>query len=97
MPSTPPGIGQPTRETGTGREDRGQRGNKWWTLVAACLGTFVLLDITIVNVALPDIQRVLHSSFADLQCVVDAYALTWRRSCSRRAASRTSTAAACCT
>ena len=30
MPSTPPGIGQTTRETGTGREDRGQRGNKWY-------------------------------------------------------------------
>jgi EmrB/QacA subfamily drug resistance transporter len=77
MPSTPPDIGQPAREARTGREDRGQRGNKWWTLVAVCLGTFMLLlDITIVNVALPDIQRALHSSFADLQWVVDAYALT---------------------
>src|SRR6201993_3080668 len=76
MPSTPPDIGQPAREAGTGREDRGQRGSKWWTLVAVCLGTFMLLlDITIVNVALPDIQRALHSSFADLQWVVDAYAL----------------------
>ena len=54
-----------------------QRGNKWWTLVAVCLGTFMLLlDITIVNVALPDIQLALHSSFSDLQWVVDAYALT---------------------
>ena len=54
-----------------------QRGNKWWTLVAVCLGTFMLLlDITIVNVALPDIQNALHSSFSDLQWVVDAYALT---------------------
>src|SRR5258707_10796929 len=60
-----------------GGEDPGQRGNKWWTLVAVCLGTFMLLlDITIVTVALPDIQRALHSSFADLQWVVDAYALT---------------------
>ncbi|MGH3744869.1 MAG: MFS transporter, partial [Mycobacteriales bacterium] len=51
--------------------------NKWWTLVAVCLGTFMLLlDITIVNVALPDIQDSLHASFADLQWVVDAYALT---------------------
>ena len=42
-----------------------------------CLGTFMLLlDITIVNVALPDIQRALNSSFSDLQWVVDAYALT---------------------
>src|SRR5271157_880337 len=55
----------------------GQRGNKWWTLVAVCLGTFMLLlDITIVNVALPDIQLALHSSFSGLQWIVDAYALT---------------------
>ncbi|HUK68477.1 MAG TPA: MFS transporter [Streptosporangiaceae bacterium] len=51
--------------------------NKWWTLVAVCLGTFMLLlDITIVNVALPDIQQALHSSFSGLQWVVDAYALS---------------------
>ncbi|MYS21390.1 drug resistance transporter, EmrB/QacA subfamily [Streptomyces sp. DvalAA-14] len=51
--------------------------NRWWTLTAVCLGTFMLLlDITIVNVALPDIQDVLHASFSDLQWVVDAYALT---------------------
>lgn len=50
---------------------------KWWTLIAVCTGTFMLLlDITVVNVALPDIQLSLHSSFADLQWVVDAYALT---------------------
>src|SRR3954465_13147470 len=47
------------------------------TLVAVCLGTFMLLlDITIVNVALPDIQTSLNASFSDLQWVVDAYALT---------------------
>jgi EmrB/QacA subfamily drug resistance transporter len=47
------------------------------TLVAVCLGTFMLLlDITIVNVALPDIQTSLKASFSDLQWVVDAYALT---------------------
>ena len=57
--------------------DPARRGNKWWTLVAVCLGTFMLLlDITIVNVALPDIQRALNSSFSDLQWIVDAYALT---------------------
>jgi len=57
--------------------DPGQRGNKWWTLTAVCLGTFMLLlDVTIVNVALPDIQRALNSSFSDLQWIVDAYALT---------------------
>jgi EmrB/QacA subfamily drug resistance transporter len=50
---------------------------KWWTLLVVCVATFMLLlDITIVNVALPSIQRALHASFQDLQWVVDAYALT---------------------
>jgi EmrB/QacA subfamily drug resistance transporter len=50
---------------------------KWWTLVAVAAGTFMLLlDVTIVNVALPDIERALHASLADLQWVIDAYALT---------------------
>jgi EmrB/QacA subfamily drug resistance transporter len=50
---------------------------KWWTLAAVGLGTFMLLlDITIVNVALPDIQTALNSTFSDLQWVIDAYALT---------------------
>jgi len=54
-----------------------RRGNKWWTLVAVSLGTFMLLlDVTIINVALPDIQGALSSSFSGLQWVVDAYALT---------------------
>src|SRR5919197_409641 len=50
---------------------------KWWTLIAVCVATFMLLlDITIVNVALPDIQRSLDANFSDLQWVIDAYALT---------------------
>ncbi|MGA2520767.1 MAG: MFS transporter, partial [Acidimicrobiales bacterium] len=50
---------------------------KWWTLIAVCTATFMLLlDITVVNVALPAIQRSLHSAFSDLQWVVDAYSLT---------------------
>lgn len=49
---------------------------KWWTLIAVCVAIFMLLlDITVVNVALPAIQRSLHSSFQDLQWVVDAYSL----------------------
>jgi EmrB/QacA subfamily drug resistance transporter len=49
---------------------------KWWTLLAVCLATFMLLlDITIVNVALPDISAELDTSFSDLQWVIDAYAL----------------------
>ena len=51
--------------------------HKWWTLTAVCVATFMLLmDITIVNVALPDIAKALHSSFTDLQWVIDAYALS---------------------
>src|SRR4051812_38227903 len=50
---------------------------KWWTLIAVSVATFMLLlDITVVNVALPSIRRDLGASFTDLQWVVDAYALT---------------------
>src|ERR671922_1861057 len=50
---------------------------KWWTLLAVCVATFMLLlDITVVNVALPDIQRDLNASLSSLQWVVDAYSLT---------------------
>lgn len=50
---------------------------KWWTLVAVCGATFMLLvDITIVQVALPTMQRSLHASFSDLQWVISAYALS---------------------
>jgi EmrB/QacA subfamily drug resistance transporter len=48
-----------------------------WTLVAVCTTTFMLLlDITVVNVALPNIQGQLHAGLTGLQWVVDAYALT---------------------
>ncbi len=50
---------------------------KWWTLLVVCAATFMLLlDVTIVIVALPEIQHGLHGTFADVQWVVDAYALT---------------------
>jgi EmrB/QacA subfamily drug resistance transporter len=49
---------------------------KWLPLVAVCLGTFMLLvDVTIVNVALPDMASDLHASFSALQWVIDGYAL----------------------
>jgi EmrB/QacA subfamily drug resistance transporter len=49
---------------------------KWWPLVAVCAGAFMLLvDVTIVNVALPDMARELHTTFPDLQWVIDLYAL----------------------
>ena len=50
---------------------------KWWTLVLISIATFMLLlDVTVVNVALPDIQRDLDASLSSLQWVVDAYSLT---------------------
>ena len=50
---------------------------KWWTLIVVCIGTFMLLlDITIVNVALPNIASDLNANFSDIQWVIDAYALT---------------------
>ena len=50
---------------------------KWWTLVVVCTGIFMLLlDVTVVNVALPDIQKDLDASFSQLQWVIDAYALS---------------------
>ncbi|HEX2102671.1 MAG TPA: MFS transporter [Solirubrobacteraceae bacterium] len=49
---------------------------RWWTLVAVSTATFMLLlDITVVNVALPSIRKDLDASFTDLQWVVDAYAV----------------------
>lgn len=49
---------------------------KWWTLVAVCSATFMLLlDVTIVMVALPDIRIELGASLTQVQWVTDAYAL----------------------
>src|SRR3954452_11017739 len=49
---------------------------RWWTLVGACMGLFVLmLDSTVINVALPDIARDLDATTAGLQWVMNAYLL----------------------
>jgi EmrB/QacA subfamily drug resistance transporter len=51
--------------------------SRWWTLAAMCMGLFMLmLDNTVVNVALPSIQRDLHASLASLEWTVNAYTLT---------------------
>src|SRR3954462_9762537 len=67
---------EPTATTAT-EAPTAARDPKWWTLVAVCLGVFILLlDITIVNVALVNIQDDLGASLSDLQWVIDAYALS---------------------
>jgi EmrB/QacA subfamily drug resistance transporter len=52
--------------------------SKWWTLGAMCFALFmIMLDNTVVNVALPSIQRDLHASLAALEWTVNAYTLTF--------------------
>jgi EmrB/QacA subfamily drug resistance transporter len=52
--------------------------NPWLVLVLVCMAQFmVILDATIVNVALPSIQQDLEMSDADLQWIVNAYALVF--------------------
>ena len=50
---------------------------KWWTLLTVSVGTFMLLlDITVVNTALPSISKDLSAGFTDVQWVIDAYTLS---------------------
>ena len=52
--------------------------SRWWTLGAMCFALFMLmLDNTVVNVALPSIQRDLHASLSSLEWTVNAYTLTF--------------------
>jgi EmrB/QacA subfamily drug resistance transporter len=51
---------------------------KWWTLAAVSFGLFmIMLDNTIVNVALPSIQSDLHIQLSELEWIVNGYALTF--------------------
>src|SRR5690348_5151114 len=64
--------------TGTGRSAAGQRDRRWWILAVLCLSVLlVVVDNTIVNVALPTISRDLHASTSALQWVVDGYTLSF--------------------
>jgi EmrB/QacA subfamily drug resistance transporter len=55
-----------------------EENRKWWTLAAVSFGLFmIMLDNTIVNVALPTIQRSLHLRVSELEWVVTGYALTF--------------------
>jgi EmrB/QacA subfamily drug resistance transporter len=51
---------------------------KWWTLGAVAFGLFmIMLDNTVVNVALPSIQRELGASLSELEWIVTGYALSF--------------------
>ena len=55
-----------------------EENRKWWTLAAVAFGLFmIMLDNTVVNVALPSIGRDLHVQTSSLEWVVTAYALTF--------------------
>jgi EmrB/QacA subfamily drug resistance transporter len=51
---------------------------RWWTLGAMCFALFmIMLDNTVVNVALPSIQRDLHTTLSALEWTINAYTLTF--------------------
>src|SRR5256885_5276780 len=55
-----------------------EENKKWWTLAAVSFGLFmIMLDNTIVNVALPTLQKSLHLKVSELEWVVTGYALTF--------------------
>jgi len=64
------------RGSGSAEVELGSR--RAWLLAVCCVAQFmVILDLTIVNVALPSIQSSLGFSAIDLQWVVDAYAIVF--------------------
>ncbi|MEV6960355.1 MFS transporter [Streptomyces sp. NPDC051207] len=66
-----------TQETVPKAGGESAAGARGWTLAVVCIATFMLmLDLTVVNVALPDMRVSLDADFADLQWVLDSYALT---------------------
>ncbi len=55
-----------------------EENSRWWTLGAMCFALFmIMLDNTVVNVALPSIQRDLHASLSALEWTMNAYTLTF--------------------
>ena len=66
----------PRRATPPDTVDTTTAGVRRWTLVSAVLGSsMAFMDGTVVNVALPAIQRSLDASGADAQWIIEAYAL----------------------
>ena len=60
------------------RAERKRERRRWIALAVLCLGQLMMvLDATIVNVALPSIQRDLHFTQGNLTWVIDAYLITF--------------------
>src|SRR5689334_16509221 len=67
-----------SRENGLRARIFADENRKWWTLAAVSFGLFmIMLDNTVVNVALPAIARDLHIGLSELEWVVTGYALTF--------------------
>jgi len=67
-------TGEPTDQSSASRRER----RRWIALAVLCLGQLMMvLDATIVNVALPSIQRELHFTQANLTWVIDGYLITF--------------------
>src|SRR5271155_4053386 len=67
-------LSRPTTPTDTAASER----RRWIALAVLCLGQLMMvLDATIVNVALPSIQRELHFAQANLTWVIDGYLITF--------------------
>src|SRR5207245_356504 len=55
-----------------------EHNRRWWTLGAMCFALFmIMLDNTVVNVALPSIQRDLHTTLSRLEWTINAYTLVF--------------------
>ena len=68
---------QPTQPVSASVQDASER-QRWIALVVLCAGfLMIILDQTIVNVALPSIQRDLHFSQSSLAWVVNAYLIAF--------------------
>ena len=80
-PGAPAATLEPPRPAASAvpaRTEESRFSNRWLILVIACLAQFmVVLDATVVNVALPSIQKGLHFSPSNLQWVVNAYTLVF--------------------
>jgi EmrB/QacA subfamily drug resistance transporter len=74
--SQPPAIGRPA--ISGGQAPAAPRARLWAVVLAACAGQFlVVLDVSVVNVALPSMRETLSLSPTGLQWVVNAYTLTF--------------------
>ena len=62
----------------TSRIRLSEENRRWWTLAAMCFALFmVMLDNTVVNVALPSIQRSFDASLSSLEWTINAYSLSF--------------------